>query len=297
MQPLFTLPSYAKVNLHLRILGKRPDGFHDVSTLFQMISLRDSLSFSPAETVELTCDDPGIPVDGQNLIVRAAEALKRRFSVNDGARIHLEKRIPSPGGLGGGSSNAAVALLGLKRLWQIDVLDAELNETAAGLGSDVPFFLHGGTALGTGRGEVIEPIEDLDESFMVVVTPDISVSTPQAFAAINAESLTYEAQNRILRVCRDEAESLDLHHTVLKNDFETCVFAAFPEIGEVKATLLNLGAVNALMSGSGASVFGIFDNIETRQAAIKALDHTRSTWRSFAVATVSRSQYREELYA
>lgn len=296
MQPLFTFPSYAKVNLYLRILGKREDGFHELCTVFQTISLHDNLSFSESDSIRLTCSDQSIPVDGRNLIVRAAEALRMQFSVNKGAAIHLDKHIPSPGGLGGGSSNAAVALLGLKRLWQMDVSDVELHAITAELGSDVPFFLHGGTALGIGRGETIELLDDLDQRYLLVVTPNISVSTTAAFAAINAESLTSEAQNRILRVCRDEARSLDLHHSVLKNDFETSVLAAFPEIAEIKANLLALGASKAQMSGSGASVFGIFDKEETRQAAIKALGD-KPTWRSFAVATVSRSQYRDELCA
>lgn len=296
MEPLFTLPSYAKVNLHLRILGKRDDGFHDLCTVFQAISLRDELTFTESNEIALTCSDASIPADGRNLILQAAEKLQIRLSVGKGARIHLEKRIPSPGGLGGGSSNAAVTLLGLRRLWQLNVSDAELHAIAAELGSDVPFFLYGGTALGTGRGEVIEQLDDVDMRFMVVVTPDIGVSTAAAFAAIDAESLTSAARNRILRVCRDEARSLDLHHSVLKNDFETSVFAAFPGIAEIKANLLALGAAKAQMSGSGASVFGIFDNEETRQAAIKALGD-KPTWRSFAVATVSRTQYRDELYA
>jgi 4-diphosphocytidyl-2-C-methyl-D-erythritol kinase len=273
-------------------MGRRADGFHEICTVFQTISLRDELAFGKSEALEFTCSDLSIPTDSNNLVIRAAELLKERSRVTHGARIHLEKRIPSPGGLGGGSSNAAAALVGLKRLWRLEFSDDEFQSIAAELGSDVPFFLHGGTALGTGRGEVIEALRDISERFMVVVTPDKRVSTRDAYAAIGATSLTNEALNRILRVCRDEAGSLDPRHSVLINDFETSVFAAFPEIREVKETLLRLGAVNALMSGSGASVFGIFDKEETRQTAIKALD-IRSTWRSFAVAAVSRSEYRD----
>ncbi len=292
MQPLFTLPSFAKINLHLRILGRRDDGFHELCTVFQTISLYDSLTFAESDAIELTCTDKLIPTDGRNLIVWTAGKLRERFSIKLGAKIHLEKHIPSPGGLGGGSSNAAVALIGLARLWDIDVNAGDLQAIATEIGSDVPFFLHGGTALGTGRGEVIEAIADTREKLMIVVTPDVRVSTREAFAAINAARLTNFTSNRILRVCRDEAKSLDLRHAALINDFETTVFAAFPEIRRVKETLLDLGAVNALMSGSGGSVYGIFDNEETRQAATKALD-IRSTWRKFAVATVSRDEYRD----
>lgn len=294
MREPFTLPSFAKVNLYLRVIGKREDGFHEICTVFQTISLHDRIRFQEADTISLACYDPRMPVDGRNLIVRAAEMLRERYSVRQGARIRLEKRIPSPGGLGGGSSNAAVALIGLQRLWDLDIPDDELWSIAAELGSDVPFFLYGGTAIGTGRGEMIEPVADKPAGPMVVVSPKIRVRTPDAFAAIGAPNLTNEASNRILRVCRNEAESLDPLHSVLKNDFESSVFAAFPEIGEVKRTLLELGASNAVLSGSGASVVGIFDKEETRQAAIKALD-IRSTWRKFAVAAISRDEYREAL--
>jgi len=220
--------------------------------------------------------------------------LQSELGITAGARMHLGKQIPSPGGLGGGSSNAAVALMGLCRLWNIDPEPDLTERVAVGLGSDVPFFLTGGTAIGTGRGEIIEPADEIDEQFLLIVTPDVSVSTAAVYGSLNARSLTTADPNRILRVCRLEAGSLDLRHSVLTNDLERNVFARYPEIKRVKETLLGLGAVNAAMSGSGASVFAIFDKKETRQAAQKALEQ-ESTWRKFAVSTVSRSQYREAL--
>jgi 4-diphosphocytidyl-2-C-methyl-D-erythritol kinase len=294
MQVGFTLPSFAKVNLQLRILGKREDGFHEIFTVFQTVSLDDSLTFEPGERLSLTTNLKYLPTDGRNLVIKAATALQKKFGVQTGARIHLEKRIPSPGGLGGGSSNGAVALIGLARLWQIDCLEDDLSEIVADLGSDALFFLSGGTAIGRGRGEIIEPIDEIEEQFILIVTPNVRVSTREAFRRIDAPTLTNEALDHILRVCRLEAESLDLRHSVLKNDFEKSVFHAFPEIERVKNTLLELGAVNAAMSGSGASVFAIFDKEETWQAAQKALDR-EVNWRKFAVSTVSRSAYREAL--
>jgi len=290
----FSLPSFAKINWTLRILGKREDGFHELITVFQTVSLFDTLSFSASGSLVLACDQRYLPTDERNLVMKAALALRERFDVRKGASIFLEKRIPTPGGLGGGSSNAAVALVGLAKLWEIDVTLNEFNEIASSLGSDVPFFLAGGTALGTSRGEAIAPAAELAEQFMLIVTPNERVSTRTAFERLNAPTLTNTELNRILTVCRTEAESLHLRHSALINDFETSVFDAHPEIRRVKETLLELGAVNAAMSGSGASVFAVFDNIETRQTAIKALDH-ESTWRKFAVATVSRSEYRETL--
>ncbi len=295
MLPGFTLPSFAKINLLLSILGKRDDGFHELFTVFQTVSLHDSLTFEMSNGLTLTSNLKYLPTDERNLVIRAAKLLRQRFDINKGATVHLEKRIPSPGGLGGGSSNAAVALIGLKRLWQIDCDENDLNAIAAGLGSDVPFFLCGGTAMGIGRGELIEPLSDLAEQFVLIITPRVRVSTREAFKRIEAATLTNEALEHILRVCRLEAKSLDLHHSALKNDFEKSVFSAFPEIERVKMTLLELGAVNAAMSGSGASIFAIFDKEETWQAAQEALDR-EINWRKFAVSTVSRSAYREALH-
>ncbi|MEQ1764645.1 MAG: 4-(cytidine 5'-diphospho)-2-C-methyl-D-erythritol kinase [Pyrinomonadaceae bacterium] len=286
----FSLPSFAKINLHLRVLGKRDDGFHEIFTVFQTISLADELSFEPAEVFELICDDPAVPTDEVNLIVRAAMALKP----NGGARISLIKRIPMGGGLGGGSSNAATALIGLNRLWQLGLNTGQLGSVGAEIGSDVPFFLSGGTGLGIGRGTDIEAIPDFDARPMVLVNPDLHVSTASAYASLRAENLTNSDLNRILRVCRSEAESPDFLRSALLNDFEPVVFAEFPEIGRANQRLIELGASRALMSGSGSSVFGIFDKEETRQTALKALDN-EVNWRKFAVAAVSRSQYREKM--
>jgi len=290
----FSLPSFAKINWTLRVLGKRDDGFHELFTVFQTVSLCDILYFAESDNLELTCEDAAIPTDGRNLIIRAAKALQRIAGIDKGAFIHLEKRIPSPGGLGGGSSNAAVALIGLMRLWDVTVEDRLVKEIARELGSDVPFFLQGGTAIGTGRGEVIEHIDDREASEMLIVTPDVNVSTRDAFAGLNAATLTNVDLNRILPVCRKDADGLDPYHSVLTNDFERSEFSDYPEIERVKNTLIELGAVTAAMSGSGASVFAVFDKKETRQAAKKALDQ-ESTWRKFVVSTISRDEYCEAL--
>ena len=291
----FTLPSYGKINWLLRILGKRADGYHELCTLFQTISLHDRLSFSESDTLLLECEGTSVPTGNENLIIRAAKALQYRFNKKNGARILLDKGIPSPGGLGGGSSNAAVALIGLRKLWNLDASAEELSAIGAEIGSDVPFFLHGGTAIGTGRGEIIESTSEIREEFMLVVTPNVAVSTRDAFAEFDTSNLTMDDPESILRVCRFTGESRDLRNKTLINDFESSVFRVHPEIARVKNTLLGLGARQALMSGSGASVFAVFDKEETRQTALKALD-IESTWRKFAVATISRSEYREALH-
>jgi len=291
----FALPSYAKVNLHLRVIGKREDGFHDIFTIFQTVTLHDTISFSSSEgRIELECDDPDVPKGQENLIIRAADALRSRFDASSGARIRLEKRIPMGGGLGGGSSNAAATLIGLNRLWSLGASAEELADAGAFLGSDVPFFLTGGSAIGIGRGTKIEAMPDIRAGYILIVTPEAHVSTAEAYARLGAERLTNEQSNRILRVCRTGVNSSSFLQGALINDFEAAVFSQFPEIGRAKERLLDLGARQALMSGSGASVFGIFDKVETRQAALKALD-TEVNWRRFAVAAVSRDEYREKM--
>ncbi len=291
----FTLPSFAKINLYLRVIGKRADGFHELFTVLQTVSLHDRIEFAEANDVELTCSNKAIPTDSANLIVRAANLLRERAGFRGGARMHLTKQIPSPGGLGGGSSNAAVTLIGLQRLWELQLTDDEIQSIAVELGSDVPFFLHGGTAIGTGRGTEIERIADIDEGNLLLVTPNKHVSTSKAFAKLEAQNLTSADAERILIVCHSDARNLSLRQGLLRNDIEKAVFASYPEIERVKTTLLELGAVTALMSGSGASVFAVFDKEETRQAAHKALDN-EVNWRKFAVAAVSRDAYREQVY-
>ncbi|MBA3770191.1 MAG: 4-(cytidine 5'-diphospho)-2-C-methyl-D-erythritol kinase [Blastocatellia bacterium] len=286
--------SFAKINWLLRVLGKRDDNFHEICTVFQTVSVHDTLYFEEADEVGLTCDDPTIPTDEANLIVRSALKLQERTNTKQGAAIHLEKRIPAPGGLGGGSSNAAVALIGLNRLWDLGLSIEELCSIGTEIGSDVVFFFAGGTAIGTERGDVIERVADVEEEFMIIVTPKVSVSTAAAFAGLSAPALTKSEPESILTVCRNAARSLDPRDSELKNDFERSIVSAYPEVARLKEILLELGAVKAAMSGSGASIFAIFDNEETRQTALIALDQ-ESSWRKFAVSTVSRAEYRESL--
>jgi len=290
----FTLPSFAKINWYLRVLGKRDDDFHELCTLFQTVSLHDDLTFAESDEISLTCDNQAMPIDETNLVVKTAKILREKYAVKSGAAIHLEKRIPAPGGLGGGSSNAAVTLIGLAKLWNIKIGSAELLEIGGKIGADVPFFFCGGTALGTGRGNEIMQVKDLAEKFLLIVTPPVAVSTGEAFARLNAPRLTKFDSKSILNVCRIDAESLSFRQANLKNDFEPSVFAIQPEIRRVKEKLLELGAVQANLSGSGASVFAIFEKEETRQATLKALE-VETNWRKFAVATVSRDEYRESL--
>lgn len=290
----FKLPSYAKINWFLRILGKRDDGFHELCTAFQTVSLHDNLTFAVDEKLVLTCNKSHVPTNEKNLIIKAANAIREKFAVDKGAKIHLEKNIPSPGGLGGGSSNAAVAVLGLVKLWRIETDFDEILKICKALGSDVPFFLYGGTALGIGRGTEISQAEERNENCILIVTPNVNIATSEAFSRLNAPRLTKDSLKSNLQICRNLAQAFDFRQSALINDFEASVFRIAPEIKIVKEKLLSFGAKNALLSGSGASVFAMFDKEETRQAAQKAIVNEKN-WRMFAVATISRAQYREAL--
>ncbi|MCY7344688.1 MAG: 4-(cytidine 5'-diphospho)-2-C-methyl-D-erythritol kinase [Pyrinomonadaceae bacterium] len=290
----FKLPSFAKINLFLRVLGKRADGFHEICTIFQTVSLCDYLTFSADDEIILTCDDKKIPLGDGNLIVRAAKILRENFAAGKGAKIHLEKNIPAPGGLGGGSSNAAVALIGLAKLWKVTIGFEDLREIGKKLGSDVPFFFYGGTALGTGRGTEIFSLEDYRKDSILIVTPKVDVSTGDAFARLNVPDLTNKGSKSILQICRDEVNSLYLRQSELKNDFERVIFETEPETAQIKERLFSFGAKRALLSGSGASVFAVFDTNRQRQDALTALEIERN-WRVFPVETVSRAVYQNSL--
>jgi 4-diphosphocytidyl-2-C-methyl-D-erythritol kinase len=285
---LLKLPSFAKINWTLRVAGKRPDGYHEVATVLQSISLCDELTFELREDGEicLTCDDPSLPVDESNLVVKAARALPQRSGVN----IKLLKRIPPKGGLGGGSSNAAVTLPALNHLWRLGLRDTDLRQIGSGLGADVPFFFAGGTAAATGTGTEIADLPDVETRHLIVITPNTSVSTAGAYAALKAPSLTTFDSLSILSSSFTEPFPGDRSQWPLHNDFEGVIFEIEPEIRRVKIALLDAGAQGALLAGSGSSVFGIFTDESARDQALSNL-RCETGWRVFACHTLSRSEY------
>lgn len=292
----FSLPSFAKINWSLRILGKRLDGYHEIRTVLQTISLHDDLHFTPSagEDILFSCDDPLIPINENNLSVRAAQSLRDRYAVKNGAGIRLQKRIPAKGGLGGGSSNAAVALLGLSQLWELETDVPSLIELAAELGADVPFFLHGGRALATGIGTQISPWPDANQQHLLIIAPTASVSTAEAYEALHAPALTTLDSDPILAISRAEADFADSDQWPLcdhlENDFEQVIFDTEPEIRRARNAVLRAGARCALLAGSGSSVFGIFDDPEAQRLALKQL-RVESDWRIFSCFTLSRGEY------
>lgn len=254
----------------------------------QSVSLCDELTFAlrDDDRIVLACDDPEIPVDETNLIVKAARALPQQR----GTDINLVKKIPAKGGLGGGSSNAAMTLLALNRLWRIGLGERDLRQIGSRLGADVPFFLSGGTAVATGIGTQIEEVADVVPQHLIIVTPNASVSTATAYASLNARSLTTPDSVSILSSSFTEPFSGDSGQWPLNNDFEGVIFDLEPEIRRVKSALLDSGARAALLAGSGSSVFGIFPDEAARNQALRNV-RCEAGWRIFACHTLSRSEY------
>jgi 4-diphosphocytidyl-2-C-methyl-D-erythritol kinase len=266
-----TLRAFAKINLSLRVSDVRPDGFHDVRTILQAIDLFDRVKCEALRgPFRIRCDMPGVPADRTNLVWKAAQLLWEaagRSGEPGNTLVTLQKNIPVKAGLGGGSSNAAAALLGLRRLWKLRVPDEQIHALAARLGSDVPFFLVGGTALGLGRGEEVYPLENLPRYRVVLVIPPFGVATNDAYAWLDAKGL---AEPRSL-VGSLPATWLG-RTTPLVNDLEGPVTARHPVVGQLKQRFTDRGALMAAMSGSGSTVFGVFKSAAAANRAARAFN-------------------------
>ena len=253
------LRSYAKINLGLHILGKRPDGYHEVRTVLQTIGLHDRLILTRKRTkgIQFSSNEPGIdPAD--NLVTRAIKVFQHHGGVSGGLSAKLEKAIPLGAGLGGGSGNAAATLLGLARLFRLDLRGCDLLHLAGQLGSDVPFFLLGGTALGIGRGSEVYPVEELPKKHVLLAIPSIGISTAEAYGGLSLQLTNTDPESMIPRFCSGFWASLELQK-LQENDFEPAFFEHFPELRKLKADWLAAGAVMAGLTGSGSALFGLFE--------------------------------------
>tara|TARA_Y100000590_G_scaffold79445_1_gene88233 strand:+ start:140 stop:1048 length:909 start_codon:yes stop_codon:yes gene_type:complete len=259
----------AKINLGLLIHSKRADGFHELETLLQMVAWFDELELERTlEKVDLFCDTPGIPNDETNLVVKAARLLQKYFPNRcGGVKITLKKNIPSGAGLGGGSGNAAGTLFALNYLWDLKLPRKDLIEISAELGSDVPFFLVSPCAIGTGRGEILQPIKNPINFYVLMVYPNFPVPTAWVYGNLKLKLTKSKNNISILANFLTHSEFAQLGKA-LCNDLETVVFKRYPEILGIKNELLSLGAGGALLSGSGSTVFGIFDNPDLAKIAL-----------------------------
>lgn len=279
--------AFAKINLDLRVLGLLPDGYHEVRTVLQSLRLHDTLTFTPTprRAFAIVCDTPGVPTDARNLVWKAAALLHRvvrgRTGPPAGVRVELVKRIPAEAGLGGGSSDAAATLLALSRLWALDLNLPSLLHLGASLGADVPFFLAGGTVLGTGRGDDISPLAEPPSTSVVLVKPPFGVATPDAYRWFDADRVARAPRPRRL------PEGWPAWAAAVRNDLEGPVARRHPQVRRIVQTLRALGSDYAAMSGSGSAVFGLFRDAAVARAAHGAL--ARDGWPAWLTETVSRT--------
>jgi 4-diphosphocytidyl-2-C-methyl-D-erythritol kinase len=284
------IPAFAKVNLWLQIVARRPDGYHELRTVFQSIALHDTLELSLARRpgIVFECDDASLGGRG-NLVWRALDALRRELNIRQGITARLEKQIPVARGLGGGSSDAAAALIGLLRLTKRALPLPRLVAIAASLGADVPYFLFGGRALGVNRGDEIYPLPDAPKQWAVVVSPHaIAVSTRDAFGWARPQLTKRAAARKLWCFC---ALCWSPQGAGLSNDFEAPVFRRHPRLRNIKRVLLQRGAAEAALAGSGSAVFGLFPNPAQARRAAQGFSGDQV----FVVETLSRAEYRRAM--
>ncbi|HET7214313.1 MAG TPA: 4-(cytidine 5'-diphospho)-2-C-methyl-D-erythritol kinase [Terriglobia bacterium] len=296
MQKTVQARAFAKVNIGLRILSKRPDGFHEIRTIYQTVGLADRLQIaltSGRHGIRLECGHPELASARENLVYRAAELWRRARRFKGGIRLRLEKKIPMGAGLGGGSSDAAATLLALERLTG-DRLDLAVRlELAAKLGSDVPLFLLGGRVLGCGRGEEVYPLADLPTRHCLIAFPCFSVSTAKAYRALGLRLTARKEDRRMDSLGKRPPFPLEAWGPA-ENDFEGFVFARWPELAKVKRQLIRAGAETASLTGSGSALYAVY---ESAQQLNRAASLMPAGWKVFKVRTLSRSAYLRRLFA
>ncbi|MBZ5640510.1 MAG: 4-(cytidine 5'-diphospho)-2-C-methyl-D-erythritol kinase [Acidobacteriia bacterium] len=268
----------AKVNLALSVLGVRADGYHEIRTVFQAVDLADTLVVRPSRDLTLSCEAVGVPRDASNLVVRAARLLAERCGVRAGAAIALTKRIPVGGGMGGGSSDAAGALVALSALWGLGLGVEDLEPLAARVGADVPFFLHGGTAVGDERGDRIAPMPFAGPLRLLLAVPPFGIPAAEAYAWADAH-LTLAPKDVSVEPAAAGKVSPGKDFRWGVNDLEAGVFERFPGLLAMRDGLLRGGASIALLSGSGSTVFGVFDDSGSLQRAAENLATRFPGWR------------------
>ena len=283
------IKSFAKINLGLEIVRRLKNGYHEIRTIFQSIDLYDVLKFSEIKEREIILigNEKSIPWDHTNLIYKTAQLLKDYFGVNRGIKIEVKKNIPPGKGLGGGSSNSAMTFLALKKIWNLPIEKSVLVSLAKDLGADIPYFFYGGTALGLKRGDEIHPIDYENSYYILLILPDFSISTNEIYRKWDELVLTSKnKESKIYSFLRDK------NFGSLKNELEEAVFRLYPELGNIKKELLEKGAVTAMISGSGSSVFGIYFDREKIKRAKRNFDN--KGFKCIIVSPVSREKYWSE---
>ncbi len=287
--------AFAKINVGLRVFGKRPDGFHEIRTVYQTVALADRLQVSIAprqKGISLESNHRELSAGPENLVYRAADLWQRATGYKGGIRLWLEKKIPMGAGLGGGSSDAATTLMSLERLSGNRLAFLARIELAAKLGSDVPLFLLGGRVLGCGRGEEIYPLTDLPARHCLIAFPGFSVSTAEAYAALGLRLTELKEDRKIKFLGKRSPFPLQAWGPA-ENDFEWFVFARWPELARVKRQLIRAGAETASLTGSGSALYAVY---ESAQQLNRAASQIPADWKVFKVRTLPRATYLRRLY-
>lgn len=286
------IKSFAKLNLYLEVINKRPDNYHNLKTIFERISLFDSISLSSRRDnlIKVSCNDKAVPKDEANLCFKAAKLLRDKFAVKKGLNIKITKRIPPGAGLGGGSGNAATILSGLNKFWKLKLSKVKLAKFAGRVGSDVAFFIYDTPfALGTGRGERIKPLNNLKKTriWHILIVPKIHVSTPLIYKKYGHFSgLTKPKQDVKILTSVLAKKTPTFKQGLLFNSLEQVTTRLYPEVKRIKNTLLMMGLSCVLMSGSGPAVFAIVDSGKDALRLVKIIKDREKSWRVFVVKTV-----------
>jgi 4-diphosphocytidyl-2-C-methyl-D-erythritol kinase len=262
-----TIRAYAKINIGLKILNKREDGYHNIETIFHRINLFDELRFQDSSDLLLECNHPNIPTDNRNLCIKAAKILQKNYNVSKGVKISLNKNIPIGAGLGGGSSDAAYVLKHLQKFLGIEIPKQELYQLAINIGSDVPYFLDKGTAYATGRGEQLEYFHLNIPYWIMLVQPNVHISTAWAYA--NLKLKPHKQEKYLKELLINNIQYPEKLRELIHNDFEDLVFENHPDIERLKENLYKQGADFAQMSGSGSSVYAFFKHENKAREAIR----------------------------
>ncbi|MGI6575811.1 MAG: 4-(cytidine 5'-diphospho)-2-C-methyl-D-erythritol kinase [bacterium] len=272
MRPSFVLPAYAKINLALDVLHRRPDGYHEVETVMQNIALHDLVSFqvTAGKEIELYCRHPGVPAGADNIAYQAALLLQQRYKVQKGVRIEITKRIPVAGGLAGGSADAAATLKGLNRVWNLGLTNAELMAVSVELGADVPYCLTGGTCLARGIGEVLTPLTPVPSCWVVLAKPPGGLSTAEVYRRFKVNEVK-QRPNIAALLHAIEKQSLAGVAAHVGNVLQEVSIKMMPQIATLQAEMLAWGAEASLMTGSGPTVFGLFYREKEAEATAEAL--------------------------
>ncbi|MCL1972380.1 MAG: 4-(cytidine 5'-diphospho)-2-C-methyl-D-erythritol kinase [Endomicrobia bacterium] len=279
-----TFKAPAKINLYLEITGKRPDGYHNLESIMQTVSLYDEITVEDAPGgINLECDNKNLPSNSSNIVYKAAEAVRNRFNIQKGVKITLKKEIPTGAGLGGGSSDAAAAIKALVKLWNIKTQKTELEQIAAKLGADVAFFLTGGTALCEGTGEIVTPLLSIRKMPVVLANPGFGVLTASIYKKVTFPLTNPRKIHTIKKLICDGSFNENYALKYCFNRLEEFVFPDYSEIAKIKSVMADLGCAS-LMSGSGATVFGIFGSesqSETIQSKLR--EYQWNVWTVFPV--------------